>query len=511
MVGKELTASRDLYRTLIEALPVSIVHVDQHRVIQLVNESFSTLCRRSKEELIGLPLERLLVCKMPRQPDKDGRAWEQTWQSPDGRLAVLKIRSVELRDTGELLIIEDITVRREAETRQAKLDEAMHQAERLATVGRLAGGIAHDFNNLLLVISGYCELLRDSLARDSPLQDMVAQIAQASERATQLTRQLLAFSRRQPIQPKVVDVNDVIRRVEPLLIRLCGEDIRLRLALASEPAWIRIDPAQLDQVLLNLAANARDAMPRGGELRITVRLIDHPPRVPTGLTHGAPRVVRLEVADTGCGMSDEVLARCFEPFFTTKEQGKGTGLGLATVHGIVTQAGGLITVASKPGHGTTFTIEFPCVEARGTRDEAAPIEEGVLHGGRSTILVVEDEPQVRRLLVEVLRGIGYRVLEADSGPAALELLTQHRDELDLVVTDVVMPGINGVDLVDQLKAQVPSLRVLFVSGYPGDKLADSGWSPEAGPLVSKPFTRAKLAQAVQEVLRMASDQRVQPG
>jgi len=380
----------------------------------------------------------------------------------------------------------------------------MHQAERLATVGRLAGGIAHDFNNLLLVISGYCELLRDSLASDSPLQDMIAQIAQASERATQLTRQLLAFSRRQSIQPQVIDLNEVIRRLEPILIRLFGEDIRLRLALASEPALIRIDPAQLDQVLLNLAANARDAMPRGGELRITTHLIDHPPRVPTGLAQGAGRLVRLEVADTGCGMSAEVLAHCFEPFFTTKELGKGTGLGLATVHGIVTQAGGTITVASQPGHGTTFTIEFPCVEERGKRDEAALIEEGVLRGGQSTILVVEDEPQVRRLLVEVLSGLGYRVLEADSGPAALQLLAQHRDELDLVVTDVVMPGINGVDLVEQLKAHVPSLRVLFVSGYPGDKLADSGWSPEAGPLVSKPFTRAKLAQAVLEVLGMAN-------
>ena len=375
----------------------------------------------------------------------------------------------------------------------------LRQASKMEAVGRLAGGVAHDFNNLLTAILGYTNLVLDELGPDHPSRPDVEQILHAAESAASLTRQLLAFSRRQLLQPQILDLNEIVLRMESLLRRMIGEHIALETGLAAS-APINADQGQLEQVLMNLAINARDAMQSGGQLVISTRDVvvgTELTKAHRGLMPGD--YVVLEVRDTGSGMDEHVLANLFEPFFTTKKRGEGTGLGLATVYGIIKQSGGYIAVRSQPGAGSIFTIYLP--QASTTAAVPQPAEPAhVSARGTETILLVEDQPEVRSIARTILTRHGYSVLEADGGPQALELVRSTTDGIHLLLTDVVMPVIGGQELAKQLQPLRPGLKVLFASGYTDDALVQQGVLQPGAELIQKPFTRESLLQKVRLVL-----------
>jgi len=390
------------------------------------------------------------------------------------------------------VILRDISQRRELEA------QLLH-AQKMESVGQLAGGVAHDFNNLLTVIGGVTNLIREELPADHPVQADLIEVSTAAERAAALTRQLLAFARRQILAPRVLDINALVQETAPLLHRLLGEDIAVLLDLLPGPIPVRADPNQIQQVLVNLAVNARDAMPAGGLLRISTRLTTLSELV-QGAATTSSAAVRIIVQDTGMGIPPEVLPRIFEPFFTTKEVGRGTGLGLATSYGIIMQHGGHIAVNSRVGEGSAFTIALPTVDAIPEAD-ASPPPIGALPGGSETILVVEDEGAVRAFVERVLRALGYTVLFAQHGLDALQL-AQRGFAFDLLLTDMVMPGLHGSALAARLTAHQPRLRVIYMSGYaatlPEELLAQ-------GVLLQKPFTAGTLARLVRTVLEQAPD------
>jgi PAS domain S-box-containing protein len=386
------------------------------------------------------------------------------------------------------------------QTDRQQLEAQLRVSQKMEGIGRLAGGIAHDFNNLLTAILGYSELMEAQLPDDEDLRSSLHEIHRAGERAAALTRQLLAFSRKQVLQPRLLDLNTIVSEVEKLLRRLIGEDVKLVTRLDPALGSVRADPGQLEQVLMNLAVNARDAMPEGGTLTVeTANTV-----LDAGFAAGNPgarsgEYAALTVADTGIGMSDEVRNHAFEPFFTTKEQGKGTGLGLATAYGIVKQSDGYITVASEPGRGTTFRIYFP--RATGAAAPSGLGERPALSPrGTETILLVEDESGVRRLSCTILEAQGYTVLEAASGDEALEIARSHAGEIHLLATDVVMPGMSGRVLWDRLRVLRRDPRVLFMSGYTDDAIARHGVLEPGIAFLQKPFTPFSLAQKVREVL-----------
>ena len=371
----------------------------------------------------------------------------------------------------------------------------------MESIGRLAGGIAHDFNNLLTVINGTADLALASLHGGSPLRQDLEQIRQAGERAAAMTRQLLAMSRQQLLQPEILDVNAVVRGMQGMLQRLIGEDVALHLALAEELGRIKADPSQIEQVILNLAINARDAMAHGGTLTIETRNLAT--AAPAHRPAPAGPLVMLAVCDTGIGMDDTARKRVFEPFFTTKEVGKGTGLGLSTVYGIVKQSGGTVWVDSHPGAGTTFTIYFPRAEG--------PVESRRLStqarsdvDGDETVLVVEDESEdesaVRMLSKRILEAAGYRVVTAANGSEALEVLERSTGPIHLMLTDVVMPGMNGRELATRVGQLRPEIKVLYATGYTADSLLRRGVLDATSQVVSKPFTARELRQKVREIL-----------
>jgi PAS domain S-box-containing protein len=393
-----------------------------------------------------------------------------------------------------LSVTRDVTQRR-------RLEEQLAQSQKLEAVGRLAGGIAHDFNNLLTGILGYSDLLRAGLAEDDPLRADADEVKKAAERAASLTRQLLAFSRRQVLQPRVIDLNRVVEEMDRMLRRLIGEDIELFTACAPDLGRVAADPGQIEQVIANLVVNARDAMPDGGRLVIETANVD----VDAGLAHSRPAeivpgpYVVLSVTDTGVGMDSETQAHVFEPFFTTKEIGKGTGLGLATVYGIVKQSGASIWVYSEPGRGTSFRIYFPRVTDPIDLQPEAPVTPAS-ETGTETVLVVEDERLVRDLIAEELSRRGYRVLTALNGADALTLAGGHDGRIDVVVTDVIMPEMGGLELTQRLSAALPGIRVVYMSGYSERAVTDDGgpW-----PLLQKPFSTGTLAAKIREVLDVA--------
>ena len=387
-------------------------------------------------------------------------------------------------------------------TDRKQLEEQLRQAQKMEAVGRLAGGIAHDFNNLLMVIQGYADLLTERLADGDPLRRNAEQIQTASQRATSLTRQLLAFSRKQMLAPKVLNVQSVVAEMEKILRRLIGEDIQLETSSAPDLGLIKADRSQIEQVILNLAVNARDAMPEGGRLTIETANVEldkassHPPAV---LSPG--KYVMLAVTDNGCGMDADTQAHIFEPFFTTKEKGKGTGLGLATVYGIVKQSGGYVWVYSEPGRGTSFKVYLPRIEDEQTvrgRDRQADAR--ALPRGSETVLLVEDEKGVRELAREYLELTGYTVIEAEDGHTALELAAMHVGTIHLLMTDVVMPGISGRELAGRVKSLRPDMKVLFMSGYADQAVVHHGILDTDAALLQKPFTMAALAAKLREIL-----------
>ncbi|HEY1186856.1 MAG TPA: ATP-binding protein [Gemmata sp.] len=373
------------------------------------------------------------------------------------------------------------------------LENQLIQAGKMEAVGQLAGGIAHDFNNLLTIINGYAEVLLGALPPGDRLREPVREIYRAGERSAELTQQLLAFSRRQVLAPRVLDLNAVVLGAASLLRRVIGEDVRLTTVLPPGAWAVRADPGQLEQVLMNLAVNARDAMPTGGHLTIETRNVEFGAARPEGREG---RFVETTVSDTGTGMTAEVRARIFEPFFTTKGSGKGTGLGLATVFGIVEQSGGHIDVDSAPGLGTAFKVYLP---ATNEKPADAPAGGGPVRGGAERVLLVEDQAEVRRFGALALRACGYAVTEAGGGRAALDQV-EREGPPDLLVTDVVMPEMGGRELAEALRTRCPGLRVLFVSGYTDDAVVRHGLLTEEVEFLQKPYTADALARKVREVL-----------
>jgi hypothetical protein len=393
----------------------------------------------------------------------------------------------------------DITELKRVEAEKAKIEDQLRQAQRLESVGRLAGGVAHDFNNLLTVINGYSRLLLGSVQAGDPLRDGLEEIYKAGERAAGLTQQLLAFSRKQVLQPRVLDLNRVVGEMRRMLARLMGEDVELCVKLHSEATTICADPHQLEQALMNLAVNSRDAMPHGGKFTIETGLVEWDER-DVQLRPGARAgpYVMLAVSDTGVGMSAETRGHIFEPFFTTKEVGKGTGLGLSTIHGIVEQSGGWVEADSEVGRGTTFKIYLPrVVDAQA---ECGKPEAVRAMGGRETVLVVEDQAEVRKYAAAALKVYGYQVMQAADADDALLLCERECERIDLILTDVVMPSMSGTALADRLKKRWPGIKVLFMSGYADDTIVNHGVLENAAEFIQKPFSPDQLAIKVREML-----------
>jgi len=380
------------------------------------------------------------------------------------------------------------------------LEEQLRQSQKMEAIGRLAGGIAHDFNNLLTGIIGYSDLLLSSLNSNEPARQDLQEIKKAGERAASLTSQLLAFSRRQMLQPSVLDLNKVVVNLDKMLRRLIAEDIELVTRLASELGHVRVDPGQIEQIIMNLAVNARDAMLQGGKLTIetnNVELDEAYARRHVAVTAG--HYVMLAVSDTGCGMDEETQSRIFEPFFTTKEAGKGTGLGLSTVYGIVKQSGGNIWVYSEPGQGTTFKVYLPYVDKLAEAMEKPTIAAAMPHGSE-TILVAEDEETVRKLACQVLRNSGYQIIEVPNSREALLASERYEGPIHLLLTDVVMPQMSGRELAKRLTSLRPTMKVLYMSGYTDDAIVHHGILEPGLAFIQKPFTPGTLARKVREVL-----------
>lgn len=488
----ELAAERLLaeekFRLLFEMVPDGVILVRaEDGLILETNEAYCQIVHRPRGTILGRTMESLGLWASPGERAEARRVLGEVGQRhevpfgiglPDGvrREGIYSATSVVVDGTNcYLCIVRDVHDRLLAEQR-------LTEGDRLQAIGRLAGGIAHDFNNLITGISGYAELLENGVAEGDPRREDIHEIRRAAGRAAELTRQLLTFARRQVITPKVVDLSRQLQEGSGLLRQLTGDSVRLHLDLPAEPAIVRLDPVQFDQLLHNLTTNARDAMPGGGAL--TIRLAVEADRV------------LLTVSDTGMGIACEHLPHLFEPFYTTKAIGAGTGLGLAMVHGIVDQAGGTIEVDSTVGVGTTFRIGFPRATAPVTTDPVIATALPTV-GGSEVILVAEDEPQVLAFTTRVLERLGYRVLAAANGEDALRQVAAHGGSLDLLLTDMMMPGMGGGELVRRLRELKPALRVLLMSGY-SEELVTTEF-PEQ-PFLPKPFTSVELADAVRRVL-----------
>src|SRR3989441_7063418 len=501
-----LRASEVSYSTLVEHSPVGIYRSNTEGRFLSVNAALvRMLGYASAAEVLQLdiardvyadPAERRRLLERDTYTDRQYDEVEATWKRKDGaRLTVqLSVRAVRQGARVEYYetFVRDVT-------EQRRLQQQLVQSQKMEAVGRLAGGIAHDFNNLLTVITSYCDLLLEDLEREDPKREDVEQVRKAADGATALTRQLLAFSRQQVLAPKVVSMSTVVSGVEKMLRRVIGEDVDLAARLDPDVGSVKADVGQLEQVLMNLAVNARDAMPTGGKLTIETANAEHDPDY--AREHDAAavrRFVMLAVSDTGIGMDEATKARIFEPFFTTKEPGKGTGLGLATVYGIVQQSGGFIWVYSEPGRGTTFKIYLRRVDAPAEGGAAAA--SGDLPRGTETVLIVEDAAAVRAVMRHVLERQGYVVLEASNGATALELVAGHPAPIHLLLTDVIMPGLSGRQLADRLAALRPDTRVLYASGYTDDAVVRHGVLESGIAYLQKPFTTDSLARKVREVL-----------
>ena len=494
------------YAALVEHAPVGIYRsTPAGRFLSANAAAARILGYESPADLLQLDLgrdvyadaaERQRLIALDTYPDREYADVEATWKRKDGRrvavqLSVRAVRDAEGRVEFYETFVKDVTEQRRLETQ-------LVQAQKMEAVGRLAGGIAHDFNNLLTVILSYSDLLLEDLPPDDPRRDDVVEIRKASEGAGALTRQLLAFSRQQVLQPRVLDLNAAVVHIGKLLGRVLGEDIHLATSLAPGLGAVKVDPGQLEQIVMNLAVNARDAMPQGGRLSIETANVEMDEEYVRGhpLAKAGPYVM-LAVSDSGVGMDAVTQARIFEPFFTTKEAGKGTGLGLATVYGIVKQSGGFIWVYSEPGHGTSFKIYLPRVDE--PVEQAATRPSDVVRGSE-TVLVVEDVAAVRAVTRQMLERQGYTVLEAPDAQTALQLAERHAGVIHLVLTDVVMPDLGGRELAARLVRVRPDMKVVYMSGYTDDAVVRHGVVQPGIAFLQKPFTPEGLARKVRSVL-----------
>ena len=502
-----LLRSESNFRSLVTNAPYGICRCDARGHLVDANPALVTsLGYDSAADLIGRNLSTLyadgqqwfvLADQLRTQESFEGLTAE--WTRKDGSITAVRLSGRAIRDERKNVTFEIFT---EDVTERRALEQQLRQAQKMEAIGRLAGGIAHDFNNLLMVISGYSEFLLDRLGPDQALRGPAKEISSAAERATSLTRQLLAFSRKQMLTPKVIDLNAVVTENLKMLTRLIGEDIDLVMIPGAELGPVKADPGQIEQVILNLAVNARDAMPQGGRLTIETANVTldesyarlHAPVQPGDYT-------MLVITDTGIGMDTETQSRIFEPFFTTKGT-KGTGLGLSTVYGIVKQSGGYIWVYSEPGRGTSFKVYMPHV----TAEEVAAVEKPAapavvpLETARETILVVEDEVNLRRLTRQFLENQGYTVLEAADGAEAVQICVAHKGIIHLLLTDVIMPGMNGRELAHRVSEIRPNMKVLYMSGYTENAIGHNGTLDAGITLLQKPFTLHALKAKVREVI-----------
>jgi len=505
-----LRATETSYATLVEHAPVGIYRSTPDGKFLAVNTALVHLLGHgSAEEVLGLnmsrdvyadPAERQRLLDRDTYTDREYDEVEATWKRKDGRLLTVQLSVRAVRNAARQVEYYETFVR--DVTEQRRLQTQLVQSQKMEAVGRLAGGIAHDFNNLLTVITTSCELLLEDLAPADPKREDVEQVRKAADGAAALTRQLLAFSRQQVLTPQIVDLGDVVAGVEKMLRRVIGEDVDLVTVLGSDAGAVKADVGQLEQVLMNLAVNARDAMPTGGKLTIETANVEHDPDYAREQEAAAvSRFVMLAVSDTGIGMDEATKAKIFEPFFTTKELGKGTGLGLATVYGIVRQSGGFIWVYSEPGMGTTFKIYLPQVgEGAVAAAGAATAAPGASRRGTETVLLVEDAAAVRAVTHQALARQGYTVLDAPNGAEALRIAASHPGPIHLLLTDVVMPGLSGRQLSDQLAQLRPDTKVLYTSGYTDDAVVRHGVLESGIAYLQKPFTVDGLARKVREVL-----------
>ena len=494
---RRLAESEARLGAIIASAQDAILAVDGSGAITLFNPAAERMFGCAADDALG----RAATVFLPEMPSSDnGQNASATiveWGlRSDGERFPVEVSQSGADGYGEgsrTLIIRDVTDRR-------RLEAQLRQAQRMEAVGRLAGGVAHDFNNLLTVISGYTEMLLDDLPTGDRLRDPVLMMRQAGEQAAALTSQLLAFSRRQVVEPQVIELNSVVSNLTKMLRRLIGEDIELSVALAADLDRVRIDPRQVEQILMNLSVNARDAMPHGG--RVTVETAnatvdEHFAQFTPGLTPG--RYVLLAVTDAGLGMDENTRSKIFEPFFTTKDPGKGTGLGLAMVYSIIQQAKGHIEVYSELGHGTVFKLYLPSVDGvdqpkEATDDQAASLQ------GTETILLVEDAEGVRALLQDVLTMYGHQVLVARDGEEGIRLAENHTGPIDLIITDIVMPRMGGRELVERVVTARPTIRALYLSGYTDEAVMRHGVLEAGAAFLQKPFTARQLMTKVRQIL-----------
>jgi len=520
--GGDLPAERDMLSAfqksekmvlaLLESASQAIISIDRTGRIVLVNRRTEEMFNYTRDELLGARIEMLLPeSKRPSH----GRQREDYFNRPrirpmgigmdlagrrrDGSEFPVEV-SLSNIETDEglfaIAFVSDISQRKQ-------LEEQLVHAQKMEAVGRLAGGVAHDFNNMLTVISGYTRMILDELSPHDPLREYADEIGKAADRAGAITNQLLAFSRRQVIVPRVVNINTVVAQTEKMLRRLLGEDIQLAIDLQPDLQNTKVDPTQIEQAIVNLAVNARDAMPSGGQIYIetaNVHLDEEYVRTHLGVKPGD--FVMVAMSDTGHGMDPATRQRIFEPFFTTKEKGKGTGLGLATVYGMVKQSGGDIWVYSEPAKGTTFKLYFPVV-AEGVTDQVSSASVGGNRQANETVLVVEDEKPVRDLTVRMLRQLGYNVLSAASGAEAIEISQSYSKKISLLLTDVVMPNMSGRQVADALMSTRPDIKVLYLSGYTENTVIHHGIGSGV-EFLPKPFSREALSKKMNDIIGESS-------
>ena len=506
-----LRQSERTYRNLVELLNEVIWSMDEEGRYTFVNQAVRRVYGYEPEEMVGRPFTDFVK---PEIVEDDLRVFHHLLDTGE---PVLHRETEHVRkDGGAIKLRCSAAVRRDAAGRSVgttgfdtditevrRLEDQLRQSQKMEAIGQLAGGIAHDFNNLMTAVLGHASLLSERFGKADPACQDVEAIWTAADRAATLTRQLLAFSRRQILQPTLVNLNEITVSLEQMLRRLIGEDVELVLSLAPDLAAVKADRGQIEQVLVNLVLNARDAMPSGGKVRIeTSNTSPDETRIETDHANPTGHGVRIAVTDTGIGMDKATVARIFEPFFTTKQVGEGTGLGLATVYGIVRQSGGEIAVSSVPGHGSIFSIHLPAASERARA--LPPSDQAPSPGGTETVLLVEDEDLVRSITARMLSARGYTVLQAGNGAQAAEIARNHPGTIDLLVTDIVMPGADGREVAVSLKAVRPRLKVLLISGYP-DRATNAPCTMADRPaFLQKPYSGSTLARKVREVLDLAS-------